>query len=133
MAIAVQADRARRDGREGVAADRERLLGQAAPALRDVVGNEVPREQEVAARLAVCGDVERDAMLERRDRADGVETADEAAEPAAYFRILELGSATGAALADAEAVDRAGLGAQPGQRRAGARDRVDVRRARVER
>ena len=133
MAIAVQADRARRDGLEGIAADRECLLGQPAPAIRDVVGNQVPCEQEVAARLAVAGDVEGDAVLERRDRADGVQPADEAAEPAPHFSVLELGSATGAALADAEAVDRARLGAQSRQRRAGARDGVDVRRARVER
>jgi hypothetical protein len=80
----------------------QRKLGRLLPCGDEIRRDDSARQQERARLLAEAFDVQARTMRERLGASDGVDAADEAAQPFECFGILELGRASAAARKDRE-------------------------------
>ncbi len=81
----------------------ERLLRHAAVDIHQIERNEILREQIIARLLPEVCDIERWALIERLQRADGVNPTDEAPDPLERFAVFEIRCPTSAPLEYGEA------------------------------
>ena len=81
----------------------ERLIGDAFPGCQQIIRNEIVLQQIVARCITEAFDIKHRPVAERAAPADGVDAADEAAQPFAHARLVEFRRPAALAREDGEA------------------------------